>query len=87
LTGRYWQRRGIPSGAAYLGRGVRVTAVRSQLFVKGLVAKDSIDMNGNNIMTDSFDSTNPNYSTNGVYIASKHKATGMWRSIPASLTP
>jgi len=41
-----------------------------------MVAKDSIDMKGNFIRTDSFDSTDPLYSTNGGYILSKAKANG-----------
>lgn len=60
----------------YLGRGVRVRARRDTIFAKGMVAKDYIDMKGNNIRTDSFDSTNPLYSTNGMYIASKARANG-----------
>lgn len=60
----------------YLGRGVRVRTRRDAIFAKGMVAKDSIDMKGNNIRTDSFDSTNPLYSTNGMYILSKARANG-----------
>jgi hypothetical protein len=54
---------------SYLGRGVRVQAMQDFVFTKGMVAKDSIDMNGNNIRTDSFDSTDPTASTNGLYYA------------------
>lgn len=60
----------------YLARGVRVHTVRSALFDKGLVAKDKIDMNGNTIATDSFDSTDPLYSTNGLYISTRTKDNG-----------
>src|SRR2546421_1466617 len=69
---------GVPSssGAAYLGRGVRVTCGQSALFSKGMVAKGEIDLKGNNIQTDSFDSSDPNYSTNGRYDASKNKDHG-----------
>lgn len=52
----------------YLKRGVRVATQRDAIFAKGMVAKDSIDMNGNNIRADSFDSTNPRFSTNGLYV-------------------
>jgi hypothetical protein len=41
-----------------------------------MVAKDSINLNGNNITTDSFDSTNPLSSTNGLYIFDKRKDHG-----------
>lgn len=61
---------------SYLGRGVRVRTKRDAIFAKGMVAKDSIDMKGNFIRTDSFDSTDPLYSTNGGYILSKAKANG-----------
>jgi Tfp pilus assembly protein PilX len=60
----------------YLGRGVRVQTRKDAIFVKGLVAKDYIDMNGNGVETDSFDSTDPLFSTNGLWIASKAKDNG-----------
>lgn len=60
----------------YLGRGVRVNTRRDALFAKGMVARISIDLNGNNITTDSFDSTNPLYSTNGLYHPSKRRTNG-----------
>jgi hypothetical protein len=51
----------------YLGRGVRVQTGQDFIFSKGMVARDLIDLNGNNIRSDSFDSTDPRYSTNGMY--------------------
>jgi hypothetical protein len=42
----------------------------------GLIALGSIDLKGNNVSTDSYDSTDPNYSTNGLYIASRRRANG-----------
>jgi len=65
-----------PGTVNYLGRGVRVTLRSTALFTKGMVAKDSINLNGNNITTDSFDSSDPLYSTNGLYIAGKRKDHG-----------
>ena len=65
-----------PASSAYLSRKVRVTAVRDFVFVKGMVAKGQIDMNGNNIATDSFDSSNPSYSTSGQYDPAKRKDKG-----------
>jgi hypothetical protein len=38
-----------------------------------MVAKNTIDLNGNNILTDSFDSANPLYSTNGLYDPNPNK--------------
>jgi len=60
----------------YLGRGVRVQTSQDFIFAKGMVAKDSIDLNGNNVRTDSFDSTDPRYSTNGTYYAAWARDNG-----------
>jgi len=46
------------------------------MFVKGMVAKGQIDLNGNNIASDSFDSSNPLYSTSGLYDSAKAKDNG-----------
>jgi len=64
------------SGAGTLVRKVRVTTAIQPLFPMGLVAKGAINMNGNNILTDSFDSADPLHSTGGLYDASKRKANG-----------
>ncbi len=63
-------------GKNHLGRGVRCAAKRDALFTKGLVAKGQIDMNGNNILTDSFDSLDSNHNTNGRYDPNKRKDNG-----------
>jgi len=63
-----------PSGK--MARGVRSNAKVDALFSKGLVAKGQIDMNGNNIRTDSFDSLNSSYSNNGRYDSGRAKANG-----------
>ena len=60
----------------YVSRKVKVATKRDFVFVKGMVAKGQIDMNGNNIATDSFDSSNPSYSTNGQYDPAKRKDKG-----------
>ncbi|MBI3853851.1 MAG: hypothetical protein HY298_26800 [Verrucomicrobia bacterium] len=62
--------------APYVNRAVRVTTRRNGTFTKAMVAKQTIDMNGNNIETDSFDSTNPTYSTGGQYDVTKRKDNG-----------
>lgn len=49
----------------YSTRVVQATTTNVPTFTKGLVAKKSIDLNGNNIFTDSYNSTNPAYSTGG----------------------
>lgn len=51
----------------YASRSVRVNTAKDGLFTKAMVAKNTIDLKGNNIQTDSFDSSNPLYSTNGFY--------------------
>jgi hypothetical protein len=66
---------GTPT-VTYLVRGVKANTKADALFTKGLVAKGKIDLNGNNIKTDSFDSGDPLYSTNGQYDESKNKDNG-----------
>lgn len=45
-------------------------------FPAGMVAKRTIDMNGNNVTTDSYDSTDPSKSTNGLYDFAKRQPNG-----------
>ncbi|MBU6400903.1 MAG: hypothetical protein KGS61_11335 [Verrucomicrobia bacterium] len=66
----------IPLSGTNLSRTVQCTTQRNALFAKGMVAKGQIDLNGNNIATDSFDSADPNYSTNGVYWPGHTKSNG-----------
>lgn len=62
-------RRGYTGGEVQ--RSVRVTANNGSLFSKGMVAKGSVDFRGNNVSTDSFDSSDPNFSTNGQWDSAK----------------
>lgn len=64
------------NGGDLISRVVQVKTFRNGLFTKGMVAKGLINLNGNNIKTDSFDSTDPNYSTNGVYDPTRVKSNG-----------
>jgi hypothetical protein len=57
-------------------RTVQVGTRSSSLFMKGMVAKGQIDLRGNNIRTDSFDSSSTSYSTGGIYDSSKAKSNG-----------
>jgi len=57
-------------------RTVKVTTTGDALFKKGLVAKDSIDLSGNNIKTDSFDSADATKSTGGAYDSAKAQDNG-----------
>jgi hypothetical protein len=60
----------------YVRRKVRVTAYRDALLSKAMAADGTINMNGNNVTTDGFDSMDPKFSTNGQYDSSKRKASG-----------
>jgi len=62
--------------AAEIARTVRVVAVKDGLFMRSMVAKGQIDMSGNNVKTDSFDSADPNASTRGQYDPAKAKDHG-----------
>lgn len=57
-------------------RTVRVSTTNDMIFAKGLVAKGNIDLSGQNVQSDSFDSGNTNYSTGGKYDPAKKKAGG-----------
>ena len=57
-------------------RMIRVTTQKNAMFMKGMVAKDDIDLNGNNVETDSFDSKDSTASTGGFYDPSKRKSNG-----------
>jgi hypothetical protein len=63
-------------GRTYLARGVRATTRKDFIFAKGMVARDTINLKGNNIASDSFDSSDPNYSTNGLYDPTKTRDNG-----------
>jgi hypothetical protein len=61
-----------PKSTSYLNpRLVRVTTSSSGMWRKGMVAKGSIDLKGNNIRSDSFDSADPSRSTGGKYDPAK----------------
>jgi hypothetical protein len=61
---------------ATISRGVDVRTRRSSVFAVAMVALGQIDLNGNNIRTDSFASDDPNYSTDGKYVAAKARDNG-----------
>ncbi|MGH8245424.1 MAG: DUF7305 domain-containing protein, partial [Gammaproteobacteria bacterium] len=64
-------------GDQYIARAVEVTTKRTYLFVRGMVAKERITMNGNTIATDSYDSSDTNYCTpTGLYDPAKNKDNG-----------
>src|SRR6185436_5762293 len=64
-------------GDQYVARTVRVITAHERIFAKAMVALDKIDLNGNNIATDSYDGSNPLYSTpNGTYDPAKARDHG-----------
>jgi hypothetical protein len=66
-----------PMSTNYLSaRTVQANTWRTGLFFKGMVAKGMVDLTGNNIMSDSFDSTDPLYSVAGHYNQAVHKDNG-----------
>jgi hypothetical protein len=58
---------GVSTTPNTVTRAVRVNCARTSLFRAPLVAKRNINLNGNNIMTDSFNSCDPSKSVNGQY--------------------
>jgi hypothetical protein len=60
----------------WVRRSIRVNCVRGSRHPRGMLAQSYIDMNGNNISTDSYDSSNTLYSTSGRYDPTKAKANG-----------
>lgn len=62
--------------AQYVGRKIRVKTAKDGLMIGAMVAKKYIDFNGNGVQTDSYDSTDPAYSTDGRYDPSKRKDNG-----------
>lgn len=68
---RAWQATGLSSSK----RKVYVTTAKSSLFQGAFLAKNGIVLNGT-IRIDSFDSTNPAYSTNGQYLKALAKDGG-----------
>jgi hypothetical protein len=61
---------------ADINRAVLVKCRQNGFAAKGMAADGQINMNGNGIMTDSFDSSDPNYSSGGHYDVNKVKDAG-----------
>jgi hypothetical protein len=57
-------------------RAVKVTLGQSWRFPVGLMSKNTIDMNGNNIYSDSYDSFDPSKSSNSQYDPNKKQPNG-----------
>jgi len=66
----------IPVLNATISREVRVTTTNIPLFMVGLATKLNIDLKGNNVTANSFDSMDPNLSTGGRYDPNKTSTNG-----------
>jgi hypothetical protein len=64
-----------PVGTNYISRQVRVATTNPAVFTHAIAAKGAITLSGGSTV-DSFNSANPLYSTNGMYIASRSEANG-----------
>jgi hypothetical protein len=64
-----------PLGQGYISRLVQVDLLTTPTFNKAIQARGLIDLSGQS-MVDSYDSSNTNYSTGGLYDPAKHKAGG-----------
>ena len=71
----------VASIPATLTRVVRVTTADASLFHAGLATKLNLDFKGNNVNTDSFNSTSPQLSSNGQYDPLKTSTNGDIASI------
>ena len=69
--GKVW----CDSANQYIERTIRANTKGISLFMNALSAKRRITLAGT-ASVDSYDSTDPNYSTNGAYIVSRRKARG-----------
>jgi len=61
----------LPGSDQFISRTVKVITKNLDGFAGALVARNTIDMNGNNVKTDSYDSRDINKSTNGRYDPAK----------------
>lgn len=71
----------IPSLSAELTRTLKITTTTYPLFTAAMAVLYNINLNGNGISTDSFDSSNTNLSTNGRYDPSKTSTNGSIASL------
>ncbi len=61
----------MPGGSAYVSRSVQVTTQNQNAFTGALIIQSTINLNGNNVATDSYDPREPAKSTNGAYDSAK----------------
>jgi hypothetical protein len=66
----------FPHQKSLLSRTLMVRTQMRRMFENGMVARRNVDLRGNQIFIDSFDSGDEQYSTNGRYDPSKNKDNG-----------
>lgn len=66
----------IPALSATVSRTVQLAASPTPAFLGGMVSLLDVDLKGNNIYVDSYDSNDPKHSTNGLYYYPWRKAGG-----------
>jgi hypothetical protein len=66
----------IPTLSTTVARSVRVNTETTTVFRGSMAARTDVDLKGNNVATDSFDSMDPNKSTGGLYDITKRQAAG-----------
>jgi hypothetical protein len=66
----------VPANNRPVQRTVRVTTTNVPAFGVAMMVKLDIDSKGNDMMVDSYDSSDPLHSTNGMYNAATRKASG-----------
>jgi Tfp pilus assembly protein PilX len=66
----------LPIKSTRIGRAIEVKTTNAPLYSAAIVARYNINMNGNNVTTDSYDSRSPIYSENGLYKPSMIRSNG-----------
>jgi hypothetical protein len=61
----------MPGSSTYVSRSVQVTTRNQNAFTGALIIQSTINLNGNNVRTDSYDPRDPKKSTNGAYDPAK----------------
>jgi hypothetical protein len=69
ISAGFFAAAGVNPTPIVVTRAVQVNCSRTSLFLAPLVAKKNINLNGNNVTTDSFNSCDPTKSVNGQYAA------------------
>ena len=63
----------MPNGQLYVSRSIKVTTTAAPRFLGAMESKSTIDINGNPVTIDSYDSRTNTYSTNGKYDPAKRR--------------